>query len=105
MTGELFFGRVWATGGPWSAKSDLFWVDIFKPKWNLSYIDGARLRDSEEYACGLCFPAIFGYLKFFLFFDRIQGKNIMNNLKPTPQGLCVTRFTDGEVAFGAIPIW
>ena len=34
-----------------SAKSDQFWVDIFKPKWNLSYIDGARLRDSEPVAC------------------------------------------------------
>ena len=40
-------GGFWATGEPWSAKSDQFWVDIFKPKWNLSYIDGARLRDSE----------------------------------------------------------
>ena len=44
-------GGFWATGGPWSAKSDQFWVDIFKPKWNLSYIDGARLRDSEPGAC------------------------------------------------------
>ena len=44
-------GGFWATGGPWSAKSDLFLVDIFKPKWNLSYIDGARLRDSEPDAC------------------------------------------------------
>ena len=44
-------GGFWATGEPWSAKSDQFWVDIFKPKWNLSYIDGARLRDSEEDAC------------------------------------------------------
>ena len=49
LTGELFFGRVLGHG--WSAKSDLFWVDIFKPKWNLSYIDGGRLRDSEEGAC------------------------------------------------------
>ena len=44
-------GGFWATGEPWSAKSDQFWVDIFKPKWNLSYIDGARLRDSEPDAC------------------------------------------------------
>ena len=51
LTGEIFLGGFWATGGPWSAKSDQFWVDIFKPKWNLSYIDGARLRDSEPDAC------------------------------------------------------
>ena len=38
-------GGFWATGRLLSAKSDQFWVDIFKPKWNLSYIDGARLRD------------------------------------------------------------
>ena len=29
-----------------SAKSDQFWVDIFKPKWNLSYIDGDRRLSS-----------------------------------------------------------
>ena len=48
---RFFLGGFWATGEPWSTKSDQFWVDIFKPKWNLSYIDGARLRGSEEDAC------------------------------------------------------
>ena len=48
---RFFLGGFWATEEPWSAKSDQFWVDIFKPKWNLSYIDGARLRDSEPDAC------------------------------------------------------
>ena len=48
---RFFLGGFWATGEPRSAKSDQFWVDIFKPKWNLSYIDGDRLRGSEEDAC------------------------------------------------------
>ena len=51
---SFFLGGVWATRGPWSAKSDQFWVDIFKPKWNLSYIAGAGLQDSEEDACVFC---------------------------------------------------
>ena len=50
---RFFLGGFWATGEPWSAKSDQFWVDILKPKWNLSYIDGTRPRDSK--ATGLRF--------------------------------------------------
>ena len=55
---DLFWAGFGATGEPFSAKSDQFWVDIFKPKWNLSYIDGARLRDSEHFGCR--FPPYLG---------------------------------------------
>ena len=31
-SGGLFLGGFWAPGGPFSAESDLFWVDIFNRK-------------------------------------------------------------------------